>query len=114
VTDTEGRQAVSAGRFVVAPRLAIRLRPTPLGVVGKTYRSRLLATGGIAPRTWRVMFGPLPRGLRLDRQLGVLWGTPRRPGRYRVRLEVVDALGIKSAKNFLIRVAAPKKRAVTR
>jgi hypothetical protein len=109
VTDTEGRRAISAGRFIVAPRLAMGLRPTRLGVVGKTYRWTPLATGGVAPRTWSVLFGPLPRGIRLDRQLGVVSGVPRRAGRYWVRIQVVDALGIKAAKNYLIRVVAPKK-----
>ena len=113
VADTEGRQATAAARLIVAPRLAIVRRPLRLGILGKIYRAKLTTTGGVAPRTWRVMFGPLPRGLRLDRELGVVWGSPRRPGRYWVRLEVVDALGLKSAKNFLIRIAAPKKPAVT-
>jgi hypothetical protein len=110
-TDTEGRRAVSAVRFVIAPRLTLGVTPLRVGAVGRSYRSRLLATGGVAPRTWKVVYGPLPRGLRLDRQLGVVWGVPRRSGRYWVRLEVVDALGIKAAKNYLIRVAAPKARA---
>jgi len=111
VTDTEGRQAVSAGRFIVAPRLAFGFRPMRPGVVGKTYRARPLATGGIVPRTWRVLSGPLPRGVRLDRERGLLWGVPRKAGRYWIRLQVVDALGVRAGKNFLIRVVAPKKPA---
>jgi large repetitive protein len=107
-TDSEGRRAVSAARFVVAPKLRLAIGPLRVALVGRSYRSKLVVTGGVAPRTWRVVFGPLPRGLRLDRQLGVVWGTPRRSGRYWVRFEVVDALGIKVAKNYLIRVGTPK------
>lgn len=110
VTDSEARRAVTTGRFVVAPRLTFGLRPTKVGIVGRVYRWKPLTIGGVAPKTLRVQFGPLPRGLRLDRTLGVISGIPRRAGRYWVRLEVTDALGVKVGKNLLIRVAAAKKQ----
>ena len=108
VADTEGRRAALTLQFLVSPRVTLQRLPLRPAAVGKSYRARLLATGGVAPRVWRVVYGPLPRGLRLDRQLGVLSGVPRRAGRYRVRLEVVDALGVRAAKNYLVRVVAPR------
>jgi large repetitive protein len=108
VTDTEGRRAVLSGQFIVSPRLAFGLRPAKAGTVGRRYSTRFLAAGGVAPVSWRVMFGPLPRGLRFNRTLGVVSGVPRRAGRYWVRLEIVDALGVKVGKNFLIRIAPAK------
>jgi len=106
VADTEGRTASYAGVLNVAKKLAIstlRLRP---GKVGRLYRAKLATTGGVLPKKWKVTSGPLPRGIRLDRALGVLSGTPTRPGRYRVTFEATDALKVKSTKTFVIDVLA--------
>ena len=105
-TDGETRTASYAGVLNVAQRLAIstlRLRP---GKVGRLYRAKLATTGGVLPKKWKVTSGPLPRGIRLDRALGVLSGTPTRPGRYRVTFEARDALKVTSTKTFVINVLA--------
>jgi large repetitive protein len=111
VADSGGQSQSYSGTLFVAPRLAIvkvKLRPAR---VGKKYRAKLFATGGVAPRLWVVMRGPLPRGVRLDRQLGVLSGIPKKAGRYRLRLQVADSLGVRSTKSYLIVVApAPKPK----
>lgn len=110
VTDSEGRVATYAARIVVAEKLAVStllLRP---GKVGKRYATRLRATGGVIPKTWKVLRGPLPRGIRLDRTLGVLAGVPKKAGRYRVTFEVEDALGITSHKTLRIVIAAAPKK----
>jgi large repetitive protein len=112
VTDTEGRVATYPGRIVVAEKLAIStllLRP---GKVGKLYAAKLKTLGGVKPATWRIVRGPLPRGVRFDRALGQLFGTPKRPGRYRVTFEATDTLGVTAKKTLLIAIAAsplPKK-----
>lgn len=105
-SDTEGRVAPLPATLVVAPRLAIATRLLRPGKVGRLYRARLRTSGGVIPKTWRVKTGPLPRGIRLDRTLGVLSGTPTKPGRYRVTFEAVDALGVKSSKTLVINVRA--------
>ncbi len=79
------------------------------GKVGRLYRAKLAATGGVLPKTWKIKKGPLPRGIRFDKTLGVLSGTPTKAGRYRITVEVVDALKVKSTKSFTIIVLpAPK------
>jgi hypothetical protein len=111
VTDTEvptPRTASYTGVVNVAARLDVatqRLRP---GKVGKLYRAKLKALGGVKPTVWKVKKGPLPRGIRLDRKLGVLSGTPRKAGKYRIVLEVTDELGVKSTQSLVIVVTAPK------
>ena len=93
--------------IVVAPKLDIatqRLRP---GRVGKLYRAKLVALGGVQPKLWRVK-GRLPRGVKLDRTTGVLLGTPKKAGTYRITVEVTDALQVKSTESFVIVVTAPK------
>ncbi|MFO7572961.1 MAG: Ig domain-containing protein, partial [Gaiellaceae bacterium] len=111
VADTGGQVATFAGALNVAARLTITgpaaLRP---GVVGRPYRARIAATGGVAPRAWRVA-GRLPRGVRFDRRTAVLAGIPRTPGRFRVVFEVTDQLGVKSKRSYLIRIApGPAKK----
>lgn len=105
-TDSEGRIASYPGLLIVAPRLAIstlKLRPAK---VGRLYRAKLKALGGVLPKTWRVKSGRLPAGIRLDRALGVFSGMPRKAGTYRITVEVVDALKVKSTKTFAIVVGA--------
>ena len=104
--DVEGRTATFAATVLVAPRLAISsllLRPAK---AGKLYRAKLATTGGLLPKKWKVKSGRLPRGIRFDRTLGVLSGTPTRPGRYRVTFEATDALKVKALKTLVIEVLA--------
>jgi hypothetical protein len=107
-TDQQGRTATYPGRIVVAARLDIATQSLRPGKVGKLYRAKLKTLGGVKPTVWKVKKGPLPRGIRLDRKLGVLSGTPRKAGRYRVVLEVTDELGVKSTQSLVIVVTAPK------
>jgi hypothetical protein len=74
--------------------------------VGKYYSAKLRTVGGVKPATWRLVRGPLPRGLGFDRAFGEIYGTPKLPGRYRVTFEARDALGVKAKKTLLIVVAA--------
>ena len=64
---------------------------------------------GVQPATWRVKRGPLPRGMRFDRKLGLLYGTPTRARTYRMQFEAQDALRVRSAGTVTLVVkAAPK------
>ena len=107
VTDTEGRVANYPARIVVAEKLSIStllLRPAKLGFY---YQAKLATAGGVLPRTWRVVRGPLPRGIRFDRFVGMLYGIPTRPGSWRVTFEAADALGVKAKKTLRLVVTAP-------
>ena len=109
--DTEGRKASFPAVATVAERLAVATQRMKPGKVGRKYRAKLVATGGVLPKKWKKAGGKLPKGLRLDRKLGIVSGTPKKAGRYRVVLEVTDALGVKSKRAFRIAIApAPKKR----
>lgn len=104
--DSEGRTADFPAVFRIAKRLAIGTEALRPGIVGRAYRARLAATGGLAPTRWRVVSGSLPRGIRLDRTRGLLTGTPTRAGRYRVTFQVSDKLGVKSTTSLVIVVRA--------
>ena len=108
-TDAEGRTGAYPTTMTVAERLAVaaqRLRPARQG---RFYQVRLKTTGGVQPAVWRIKRGPLPRGMRFDRQLGLLYGTPTRARTYRMQFEVQDALRVRSAGTVrLVVKAAPK------
>ena len=74
--------------------------------------AKVATLGGVKPATWRIVRGPLPRGVRFDRTTGLLFGIPTRPGRYRVTFEATDALGVTAKKTlsiFIVATPKPKK-----
>jgi hypothetical protein len=105
-TDTEARKADYPGALNVASRLAITTRVLRPAKVGRAYRQKVVTIGGVIPKALRVTRGPLPRGIRFDRALGVLSGTPTRPGTYRITFDAVDALKAHSTKTLKLVVTA--------
>ena len=111
VADSEGRTASYAGTIEVVERLAIATRRLKNGKVGKAYRSKLVATGGVAPLAWRIKRGPLPKGIRFDKRTGTFVGMPGKPGTWVITVEIVDALRVKTSTNVVVVIsAAPKPK----
>jgi hypothetical protein len=106
VTDALGLTQPVDLRIVVAQELSLTKRSLPAAKVGRKYNARLLATGGVAPKTWRVFAGLLPRGLRLNAKTGVISGTPKRVGTAHVTINVTDQLGVVSKATFTLKVRA--------
>ena len=109
--DTEGRTSTYNGALRVASRLAVATLALRPGVVGKYYQATLRTSGGVGTMAWRVQRGPLPRGIRFDRNTATFFGTPGRARTYRIGVEVVDALGVKVTKTVVLVVRAAKKLA---
>jgi len=105
-TDTEGRKADYPGSLTVAQRLAITTQLLRPAKVGREYRQKVVTSGGVIPKILRVTKGPLPRGIQFDRTLGVLSGTPTKPGTYRITFDAVDALKARSTKTLKLVVTA--------
>lgn len=109
VTDSLGLTTTVDFRLVVASRLLVTKRPLAAAKVGTPYRVTLRATGGIAPRSWRLLGGRpgfFPRGLKLNARTGQISGTPRQAGTFRLRIQVADKLGAHSAVGLVLRVSA--------
>ena len=93
VSDSAGQRASVPAGIRIAARLTIATARLPLTTVGEEYLARLASIGGLAPTQWRIVKGPLPRGISLDRKTGVLSGVARKAGRYRITVRATDRLG---------------------
>ncbi len=102
-TDSEGRVATADAAMTVAPRLAIKTPGVKTARLGSPYQTKIATVGGVRPVKWRVS-GKLPPGVRFAKRLGVLAGTPRRTGTFRVTVEARDALGAKAQKALVLTV----------
>src|SRR5262249_32761527 len=71
--DSDGETANAVVKLSVAPRLVVAPPRVASAKKGASYRVRLSAVGGVAPRTWTVVSGKLPRGVTLTRA-GILAG----------------------------------------
>jgi hypothetical protein len=81
----------------------------PAARVGHAFRAKLRALGGVGPLKWNILGGRpglLPVGIKFSAKTGEFSGTPRKPGVYRLRMQVVDKLGVKSAIGIVLKVSA--------
>jgi hypothetical protein len=105
VTDSESRTVHYTARVVVAEKLAVTTSVFRLAKVGKLFGAKLKTTGGVKPFSWSITAGQLPKGVRFSRTLGVLAGVPKKAGRYTLRFEATDALGVIAKKTLRLTVA---------
>jgi hypothetical protein len=111
VTDAEGRVATYPGRIMIARKLAVATRIIKPGRVSKFFQRKLATSGGVKPTVWRLVRGPLPRGVFFDRGVGAFYGYPTRAGVYRVTVGATDTLGVKALKKFrIVILGAPKTK----
>ncbi|MBA3374358.1 MAG: putative Ig domain-containing protein [Actinobacteria bacterium] len=96
VTDQEGRRAAFAARVLVAERLAIKSTRLKPAKVGRFLSRRVATVGGVGPMTTKLKRGPLPRGVFFDRLAGIFVGSPTKAGTWKIRVEVIDSLGVKT------------------
>jgi len=106
VSDAAGQRATVPASIRIAARLTIATARLPLATVGEEYLARLASIGGLAPKQWRIVKGPLPRGINLDRKTGVLSGVAREAGRYRITVRATDRLGASSTRTLTLVVTA--------
>lgn len=103
VTDRDGRATSVPLQLNVHPPISI----VSTGIapfVRASWASRTIETeGGVGKKRFKVIRGRLPLGLRLNVN-GVLVGTPRRIGRFRVVVQVTDGYKVASARTFVITV----------
>jgi hypothetical protein len=92
--------------LAVASKLSVKTLALRTARVGRLYKAKVATLGGALPVKWTILRGTLPRGIHFAKKLGMFIGTPKREGKYRVTLQVVDALGIKAQKTLFLTVNA--------
>jgi hypothetical protein len=106
VADTEGRTATVNATLAVASTLSFKTLALRQAKVGRLYKAKLATLGGALPVRWTILRGTLPRGVHFAKKLGMFIGTPKREGKYRITVQVVDALGINAQKTLVLTVNA--------
>jgi hypothetical protein len=110
VTDAAGSVATKTFTLTVFPTFSIATPSTGLGspppaVVGTAYNNFTFKTnfGGTAPYSWTTISGATA-GLTLNKDTGILSGTPTAPGDYTFTLKATDANGAFTTKTFVVSV----------
>jgi len=94
LTDSQPENVTSGTlRIIVdpAPLVVTTTGDLPGGKVNIDYSQQLVATGGRTPYTWALATGPLPPGLTLNTQTGVISGRPTATGAFTFTVSVTDA-----------------------
>ncbi|MEK7298743.1 MAG: putative Ig domain-containing protein, partial [Candidatus Margulisiibacteriota bacterium] len=78
------------------------------GTQGTGYQDQIVATGGTGPYTFTIppTSNPLPPGLILDSNTGVISGTLALPGTYTFTVQVQDSTGATVTQSYTIVVGA--------
>jgi hypothetical protein len=103
LVDANGVKTDLQVALVVRPRLALAAQSLPAASPGHAYRAEIEFSGGVGGLRW-TSEGALPGGLKLSAKTGVISGTPRSAGTFRIRVRVRDALGAVSARTFVLSV----------
>ncbi len=103
VKDANGVAITRETAIEVSGRLAITTRELAPARANRLYRTRITATGGIAPLTYTLAGGGLPPGLAFDRRTGALSGKPGQ-GLHQFTVRVSDRYGNYVLAAFLLRV----------
>jgi hypothetical protein len=109
VTDSLGLTDTLDVPLTVAAKLSVVKKPLPAAKVGRAFRAKLATRGGVGPLKWNILGGRpglLPAGIKFNVKTGSFSGTPRKAGLYRLRMQVVDKLGVKSAIGIILKVSA--------
>lgn len=90
---TDANKASVTKEFIIQIREGFLITTQNLspGVAGTSYSTKLQASGGVPPYTWKIYGGELPIGLALDQYEGTIYGTPTVPGFYGFYVGVSDS-----------------------
>ncbi|MFL5950359.1 MAG: putative Ig domain-containing protein [Gaiellaceae bacterium] len=104
VTDALGFTDSADATLTVAPKLTAAARLVRAPKAGRAFGLRLVANGGLAPRTWSIVRGALPAGVRFSARTGSFSGTPRHAGSRTLVVQVKDALGAVARTTVVVNV----------
>jgi large repetitive protein len=103
VSDGEGRTDDVRLTLVVSPKLALARKSLATASIGRRYRARITASGGVGATTFKLVSGRLPAGIGL-KATGTLIGSPRTPGANHFVIELRDKLGASARRGYVLTV----------
>ena len=103
ISDADGLSSTVAVPLTVVAKLKLAGSLAP-ATVGRSYNAYIVVRGGARPLRFAITHGKLPTGIRLNVRTGVLAGTPRAAGTFRVRVAVRDALGAVANRTLVLSV----------
>lgn len=91
--DSAGQSVTSTFTLRSVDPLTFQSPPLPDGNVAVRYSAQFFASGGMDPHKWSLAAssGPLPAGLTLDSEFGILGGRPTAPGTFSFIVQVTDS-----------------------
>jgi Putative Ig domain len=108
-TDSLGAVATQTLVLNVKAKLAIATKRLAPATVGKEYKAQILTSGGVLPlKRLKIVSGKLPVGVRFNRTLGALVGSPRVAGTFTITVEAVDSLGSVATRTLVLKVLPTK------
>jgi hypothetical protein len=114
-TDSAMTPATTTNTFTIvvnAATLTITTASVPNIVVGASYATTLVSTGGIAPYSWSLASGALPAGIALS-TAGALSGVPTVTGTYNFTAQVVDTEAVPQTAQKAYMISVYPKLAIT-
>jgi len=121
VKDDKGNLARKEFRLLIRPAteeeeegfLSIKTDSIPEGFLGREYLQKIEWKGGEPPYRWALIGGVLPDLIHLNKQTGVLYGTPREVGKFPFTLRLTDSAEMFVEKNFILEVKEGKIEIIT-
>jgi Putative Ig domain len=86
--------------------LVLTTTSLPSATVGTNYSAQLIATGGVAPYSWRIVTGGLPPGILIDASSGALTGSASTTGSFTFSAQVTDSTSQASQQQLTLTVQA--------
>jgi hypothetical protein len=77
--------------FAPISKVNVLTTAVPDAVLNMTYSYQLLATGGVAPYTWKITSGSLPPGVNPLSSGGLISGKPTSTGKYSFTVQATDS-----------------------
>ncbi|ETR69622.1 MAG: hypothetical protein OMM_09436, partial [Candidatus Magnetoglobus multicellularis str. Araruama] len=102
VVDANGRKIEHGFTLTVVDELVITTPRLDVAIVGEVYNMKLTAVGGsYGPYQWEFASEVIPRNITLDKDSGVLSGTPRDAQKIPIIIQVRDTDGHIAKADFL-------------
>ncbi len=104
----DGPGAMANAVLTIQISSGLSMVTTSLGdtfIYNNSYSQTLFASGGRPPYSWSILSGALPTGVTLDKNTGIISGTPTTLGTFTFVVQLTDADGRTATNTFSIKIS---------